>query len=172
MNSEEWTVELPEEWQTAPYRQGFVRVVAEAKLANGRAALLLAGMLKDGTVIFALSWHRGQRVARLSPNTDWALEERFTGCQPSAADKRKLTQLWRVTMDSMAGARMGTEADHAAGYPTMPLTALALSSNDILDKAYETYCAQADGDPVSREDFETAVEYLAANDLLEGRHDR
>jgi hypothetical protein len=172
MSAEEWAIELPEEWQTAPYRQGFVRVMAEAKLSNGHAALLVTGMLKDGTVIYALSWHRGQRVARLSPDTGWALEERFTGREPSAADKRKLTKLWRIAMDSMAAARKETEADRAAGYPDMPLTALALSSNDILDEAYETYCEQADGDPVSRDDFETAVEYLAANDLLEGRRDR
>lgn len=168
MTHEEWTIELPEEWRTAPWRRGFVRVVAEANLANDATALLLTGMLKDGTVIYALLWQRGQRLARRSPDTDWALEERFTGHEPAAADKRAIATLWRAAVDAMAWAHNATKADQAAGYPNMPGTAIVLASKDMLAAAYERYCEQADGEPISREDFETAVEYLAATDLLEG----
>jgi hypothetical protein len=168
MSLEGWTVELPEEWRTAPWRRGFMRVIAEANLADGTAALLVTGMLKDGTTVFALSWQRGQRVARLSPDTGWALEERFTGHDPAAADERTIANLWRVAVDAMATSRKEAEADRAAGFPSMPASALVLASDDAMAEAYARYRERADGEPVSREDFEVAVEYLAANDLLEG----
>jgi hypothetical protein len=164
MPAPDWIVELPEEWQTAPWRPGFMRVLAEVTLPRKRQALLVMGLLKDGTNIIALTWDRGQRLARLNPGIDAGLDERFSG-RPPGPGEGVLIRAWRVGIQALVHAGKAAAADIAAG--DIPAVAFVLADDDALEHAYEAYCA-SDGPTLSREEFEILVEHLAAEQLEGG----
>lgn len=56
------------------------------------------GVLSDGTNIIGLVYDGGQRLMRMSPDTDWALEEHFIGDPP--ADDGKLGETWTGIVES------------------------------------------------------------------------
>lgn len=163
MSSRDWTIELPETWQTAPFRPGFIKVIGEAQLPRGRSALLVMGLLKDATNVVALTWDRGARLARVSPDTGWALEERFTG-RPPGPGEGILIKLWKIGIDAMVHAGQQTRIDMADPDFEPGPAAYCLSNDDALDKAYEMYC-ESGAPHVTREAFELGVELLAVDEL-------
>jgi hypothetical protein len=59
----------------------------------------------DGSNLVGLCFPGGQRVYRMSPDTDWAIEERFEGDAPEVAQ-----DVWRVLVDCAAeGLRKARE---------------------------------------------------------------
>lgn len=162
----EWTVELPAEWQTAPFRPNFCEPIGEIKLPRGRSALLTLGLLKDGTNVLALSWDRGTRLARVSPDTGWALEERFTG-RPPGPGEGALLKAWRSAIDALVQAGKDAAAELASPDFTPTPAVFCMNDEAALDAAYAAYCERAE--PVSREVFELGVEILAREETDEAR---
>jgi hypothetical protein len=168
MGEAEWTVALPESWQTAPFRPGFVRLVAEITLPRKRTALAVVALLKDGTNVIALTWPGGQRLARSSPDTDWAIEERFTG-RPPGAGEGVLFALWKDCVDSLVHAGQRTREDMAAGRIKTGPAATVMHDPELLEMAYQEYLRRVgDDEPISRELFEIGVEIAAADEVLAG----
>lgn len=97
-------VKLPPEWElTEP--QDFALMGVED--TDDGPAVFAGWLLEDGTNLMAVSWPGGQKLCRTSPDTGWALEERFAGEQPT--DPEDIRQKWwRDGMDAMAHA--GREA--------------------------------------------------------------
>jgi hypothetical protein len=147
MPDPEWTVELPEAWQTAPFRPGFARVVGEIKLPRKRTALGVMALLKDGTNVVALTWPGGLRVARCSPATGWAIEERFTG-RPPGPGEGGLIKLWQICVEALVYANVRVR--------------------ELLKIAYQTYAERLpEGEePVTREVFEVVVEMHVSEEIL------
>lgn len=164
----DWVIELPEPWRTADFRPGFVKPLGEAQLPRNRSALLVMAMLKDGTNVLALTWDRGARLARVCPDTDWALEERFTG-RPPGAGEGILVELWRIGIDAVVASGKAAHAEMATPDFKPTPAVFCLSRPDVLDEAYEEYCARALA-PVTREQFELGVELLAVDELEKGRN--
>lgn len=162
----EWTIELPEAWRSAPFRPGFVKVLGEVTLPRGRTALLVMALLKDGTNVLALTWDRGARLARTSPDTGWALEERFTG-RPPGRGEGALIQVWKVGIDAVIKAGKEAQTDLANGWEPGPAT-WCITHQESLDAAYEAYTAREDVPPITREEFEYLAEVLAAGELEDG----
>jgi hypothetical protein len=160
--------ELPEEWRTAEIRTTFVKVVGQVELPRGRAALGVMVLLKDGTNVFALTWDKGTRLARVCPDTDWALEERFTG-RPPGPGEGVILKLWKLGIDSMI--RAGHEVKEEMAQPGWrpPPAQFVMTSPEALAIAYQTYCANPTAPPMTREEFERGVELLACEEALEER---
>ena len=100
---------IPAEWATEPFlfTQALLRYDAP-----GHEARCGGGVLEDGTNLIGVIYPGGQRLARMSPDTGWALEERFTGRALDERDEhdQKVAEMWTVTLDSMiAGHRKATE---------------------------------------------------------------
>jgi hypothetical protein len=104
----EWTIELPPEWKTAEWR--FVAPSHTAELPNGEKALMESAMLRDGTNLFAITWPGGQRLVRISPHTNWAIEERFAGEVPAGCGEL-IGRLWRITVESAVSACKAAEEE-------------------------------------------------------------
>lgn len=162
---DEWTVELPAEWNTAPYRPGFVRLVAEITLPRKRTALGVVALLRDGTNVVALTWPGGQRLARVSPDTGWALEERFTG-RPPGPGEGKLFECWADCVAALVYAGQRTRADEAAGTLHLGPAATVMHNPELLEHAYQEYLERTEDAPISREMFELGVELAAADEVL------
>lgn len=72
-------------------------IVAAHQLDDGAYGVIAGGVLSDGTNVLGMSFPRGQRLMRISPDTDWAIEERFDGETPSAV----LLEVWPKVVESM-----------------------------------------------------------------------
>jgi hypothetical protein len=94
----DWELRLPPEWKTDEYFR--VEVFGEAELPNGARALIAGTLLKDGTNILGLLWPGGQRIARVTASTNWALEERFTGTVPQGCSDA-IAAAWRFVVNQM-----------------------------------------------------------------------
>jgi hypothetical protein len=93
------TIEFPREWKLGKdWLPGFPQVVVTSEQDN---AIVAGGVLEDGTNLLGMCWPGGQRVLRASPDTGWAIEERFDGT-PS----ERLITAWRIVVDcQIKGAR-------------------------------------------------------------------
>lgn len=99
---------IPPEWKTARWK--FVEPSHTADLPGGGQGLMFSAMLIDGTVLFAVVWTGGQRAVRISPETDWAVEERFTGDVPSGAAE-VIGSLWTMVVECAVGAVKAAERE-------------------------------------------------------------
>lgn len=96
-----FSVDLPEEWATA-------RLVDQCVYAprgdNDAPVMHLAALvLADGSSIFVLMYPGGERSARVSPHTDWALEERLGGNPPIEEHRAIVDDAWRGWLDALVG---------------------------------------------------------------------
>jgi hypothetical protein len=156
----EFTIELPEAWRTAPFRPAFIEVLAEVELPRGRTALIVMGLLKDGTNILALTWDRGTRLARTCPDNGWALEERFTGPPPGRREGA-LIKAWQVGIEAMIQAGKDAQAEMSEpGWEPTPAV-FVMNNEDALEAAWQEYQQQEDATPLTREQFEAGIELLA-----------
>jgi hypothetical protein len=166
----EWSIELPEAWQTAPFDPAMTEVIAEVTLPKGRTALLVVNMLEDGTNVLALTWDRGVRLARIAA-PDWKVEERFTG-RPPGPGEGALIGAWRVGIESLMRSAREAAAEEAAdpeGSAERSRALWVLRHPDALAAAWEAFCAEHDGrPPVTRELFEEGVKLLAGLPPAEG----
>jgi hypothetical protein len=64
-------------------------------------AVLFSDELADDTLALALTFPGGVRFARISPDTDWALEERWEGEMPDAI-RADLEDVWQTTITLVA----------------------------------------------------------------------
>lgn len=159
----DFTVELPPEWKTADWSVDHIAPIAEADLAYGKALLVMA-MLNDGTNILALTWPSGQRLARMSPETGFAIEERFTGRSPQSG-AAKIDEVWRLGVESMV--RAGHEAERELGPATIKtdrdrarlLLSNAPGAAEGLRHAYDMY--RESHPDCSFETFEAGVQIIA-----------
>jgi hypothetical protein len=99
------TVDWPEEWMTADVQ--FAAVLSTAALPDGNAVLMI-GMLQDGTNLLGLSYPGGQRLLRSCEANGWALEERFAG-RPRT--DRPIKRMWKVAVESIVQALAEARAD-------------------------------------------------------------
>lgn len=104
-----WKMDLPPEWLTG--RWLVLDAIAESDLLHGQA-LLVSGILSDSTNVMAVLWPAGQRLLRMGPPTDWALQEHYCGRPPSAvAGGDTIEMMWRVAVDSIIEAKAQTVAE-------------------------------------------------------------
>lgn len=166
----EFTLELPEPWRTAEFRPAFIRPIAEVTLPRRRSGLLLLALLKDGTNVIGLTWDRGARLARVGPDTDWKLEERFTG-RPPGPGEGALIRAWRVGVNCLLQAGKDAEAELAAGFEPPP-ACFCIDNPEAMDYAWEEFQERNPDVPVTREQFELGVEVLAVQQLEARRRGR
>jgi len=102
-------IKFPDEWYTAPWDKCELISVLTIK-RTGEQMFLAGGTLEDGTCLYGLGYSGGQRVMRLSPSTDWAIEERFRGT-PKKADRRVVNDTWRGCVQSLVTAKQKTEEE-------------------------------------------------------------
>lgn len=101
---------VPEEWKTAP-------PLATREPLTGRfdcdsAPLSVSAvLLEDGSNIYALLFPGGQRLARTTADTDWAIEERFVGQPPKPQHTDTVDRVWRMTFDAMRAAAADARAE-------------------------------------------------------------
>lgn len=82
-------VEFPQEWVTAdPVDRSFYA------FDDLRGAFVL---LSDKTTLLVLIYPGGHRFARVTPLTDWALQEAF-GPDPLPADSERVALAWRALL--------------------------------------------------------------------------
>lgn len=95
-------IDLPVEWMTA----GIVDQCVYAPRGPNDAPPVMhlaAVVLADGTSIFVLVYPGGERSARVSPHTDWALEERLDGNPPIEGHRAIVDEAWRGWLDALVG---------------------------------------------------------------------
>jgi hypothetical protein len=67
-------------------------------LTGDEGSIIAAGgVLQDGTNLLGLCWPGGQRVYRMSPDTGWALEERFDEAEPAP---ERVAEVWRILIEA------------------------------------------------------------------------
>lgn len=105
------TTEFPQEWMDG--HRFIEAVIVKGRLKNGQRVSLGGGCLDDGTNLMALVWETGQRLMRMSPDTGWAIEERFLGEQPDATSPsgRALGHMWAMAIDATATASRAVTAE-------------------------------------------------------------
>lgn len=104
---------FPPEWkQDREWASGFPAVVLHS---DDETMFAAGGVLEDGTNLMGLCWPGGQRVYRLSPDTGWALEERYQGDAPKSA-----ARAWRILVE--AAIKAGKDVEDEIG-PFKGLTA-------------------------------------------------
>jgi len=107
------TTKLPPGWMRSD-----LSVLEHEVLAHGvpearpdLGVIILAGLLlSDGTNLYSLVWSTGQRVARTTADTGWAIEEQFDGQQPTSDDDPRAV-MWRIAIDCMVGAAQKTRLE-------------------------------------------------------------
>jgi hypothetical protein len=90
---------FPEEWLTSGWM--LTQVLRVVEVEGGHAAVA-GGVLKDGANLLGLAFPGGQCVLRSSPDTGWAIEERFSG--RLLMDDDPLRALWRIAVESQVNA--------------------------------------------------------------------
>lgn len=104
---------LPPGWMRSD-----LHVLDHAVLAHGvpearpdLGVIILAGLLlSDGTNLYSLVWSTGQRVARTTADTGWAIEEQFDGEQPTDDDDPRAV-MWRIAIECMVDAGRKTREE-------------------------------------------------------------
>jgi hypothetical protein len=97
-------IEFPPEWKAGkPWGKGFPQIMLSHEDGTIFAA---GGALVDGSNLVGLCFPGGQRVYRMSPDTDWAIEERFEGDAPEVAQ-----DVWRVLVDCAVRALRSAEEE-------------------------------------------------------------
>lgn len=106
------TTEFPKEWMDGHW---FIEadLLVKGKLDNGQHVALGGGVLEDGTNLMGLVWETGQRLMRMSPDTDWAIEERLLGDQPAAEtlSGKALGHMWKIAIDATVTASQQVTAE-------------------------------------------------------------
>jgi hypothetical protein len=90
-------IDLPAQWATAVPVDQAVYATDSGDPVMHLASLLLA----DGTSIFVLLYPGGERLARVSPHTDWGLEERLDGSPPSEEHQAAVDVAWRGWLEKL-----------------------------------------------------------------------
>lgn len=103
-----WTVDLPQEWRTAP--PAMIDLIATGKLAGGDA-LLVSMLLADGTNIMAVTWPGGQRLVRMGLPINWAVQEHYDGELPADEGAAVVERLWCVAVRALVQGKADTIAD-------------------------------------------------------------
>lgn len=108
MSTLSFSIAWPREWMTAdPF---VVQPLGLVELSRRQKGLVLTALLRDGTSLWAVVYPGGQRLARTTESTDWAVEERFTGDPPRRRDREKVEDAWRRVIESMvSGIRAARE---------------------------------------------------------------
>lgn len=101
--TQEGEIKFPDEWFTAPWLKCELIQVLTIK-RTGQQMFYAGGTLDDGTCLYGLSFPGGQRVMRLAPSTNWAIEERFRG-NPRSADSAVVNDTWRCCVRSLVIAK-------------------------------------------------------------------
>jgi hypothetical protein len=92
-------IEPPSEWMTAETADG---LILAPKGHLGLPTMYLAGIvLDDGSIVMTLLYPGGKRYARVSPHTDWALEERPEGQPPAEKDRETINKVWREWLQTL-----------------------------------------------------------------------
>jgi hypothetical protein len=102
-------VRFPEEWVKSRWTKTDALAVATLT-ATGSTIALMGGVLEDGTCLYGLAFPGGQRVMRISPETEWAIEERFEG-KPRLKDRKPVNNVWRSYVDSLIEAKRMAERE-------------------------------------------------------------
>jgi hypothetical protein len=107
MSVRDWTLEMPPAWMTGEWE--CLDLLAEGRLAAGGAALLVSGVISDGTNVMAVLWAGGQRVLRMGPPTRYAVQEHYTGSLPP--EHAVIDRMWKVAVDSIIQAKAEAEQE-------------------------------------------------------------
>jgi hypothetical protein len=107
MSVRDWTLEMPPAWMTGEWE--CLDLLAEGRLAAGGAALLVDGVLTDGTNVMAVLWASGQRLLRMGPPTEYAVQEHYTGKLPP--EDKVIDRMWKVAVNAMIQAKADTERE-------------------------------------------------------------
>jgi hypothetical protein len=100
-------IAFPDEWAGTPIDQRMYN-------AKGRDdVIVFSVLLKSGANMHALVFPDGHRFARVAPETNWALEERYHG-DPHPGDCSVVNKTWRVVITGMVAAGRKTRAELAA----------------------------------------------------------
>lgn len=157
-------VELPMEWQTAPIvsAESFKMYRFED---DGELMHLGGGILGDGTNFFVLTYPGGARLARQSPLTDWALEERYQGAMPRPQHREAVIEIWRQVTAELADS--GREMrDARATRTSAELAAMALpTALDLLTAAVQQVVAHPLTEPEDQDPHVAAL-HLAVSGAL------
>ncbi|HVQ60353.1 MAG TPA: hypothetical protein VMS60_15745 [Solirubrobacterales bacterium] len=98
---------FPPEWTRSPVFEKPPResAVEELRDEDGKCRGAIFGLRFDGCRLFLVSWgpQGGARFARITRDTDWALEERFEG-DPSDELKETVDRAWRDGLALLAAA--------------------------------------------------------------------
>jgi hypothetical protein len=83
---------LPAAWRTAPVQ--LMEAMFTKEMADGHTLLFASGMLMDGTNLFVLSYPGGTKLARSSPDRNWAVEEADRGKPPWERHRADVEAAW------------------------------------------------------------------------------
>jgi hypothetical protein len=101
----EFAAVIPPEWTDGRTPREVSPMGSYTVTARGGSPAALTGILLDnGSNIYVLAHPGGQRCVRTSPDTDWAVEERFDGERWPELD-----DLWRGVLKAVIDG--GHEAD-------------------------------------------------------------
>lgn len=93
-------VGIPPEWVTAALIDTSAYIPREHE-HNSPTMYLVTIVLADGTSMFVLVYPGGERIARVSPHTSWALEERPAGKPPVEEHRAVVDDAWRGWLDAL-----------------------------------------------------------------------
>lgn len=109
MSGPEGTIKFPEEWFTAPWDKcELLQVLTITR--TGKQMFYAGGTLGDGSCLYGLTFPGGERVLRISPHTEWSVEERFKG-RPPRADRATVDRIWRAIVNSLIQSKAMAEAE-------------------------------------------------------------
>lgn len=159
----EYTVRFPPEWVGDHAWTLVEEVMTLRHEKTGEVMHVAGGVLDDGSNLIALHWSRGQNIARMSPDTDWKLEQRLA---PPGARPEHVRQTWQGVLDTMLYGKECAEGDEliAAASTDDEKIAAVLHHPKALRIAYENFvkrCSDAGDGPPAFETFELGVSILA-----------
>lgn len=141
----ELVVRFPAEWVEGHDWNLVETLLTSQDERSGELIWVGGGVLDDGANLVALRWPRGTHFARMSPETDWSIEERLAPKPPKVVRK-----LWRVVVESMVrGKRDAIEEVRAADKRLAQAEtyeekcAAVLHHPFALNRAYKAYCENA-----------------------------
>jgi hypothetical protein len=91
-------IDFPDEWDTG-------KPVRLAHIEHPSGELHFAAvLLDDESCLYVVTYPGGHRLARTSPHTKWAIEERFDGDPPADRFIEAIDTTWKVLVHGMIEA--------------------------------------------------------------------
>lgn len=132
--------------------------------ATGEIMFIAGGVLDDGTNVIGLRWSRGQNLARMSPDTDWKIEQKRAPRMPEY-----VRTTWEGVLDSMRFGKESADGDERIArmghdVPVEEKYSAVLHHPALMREAYKRYINHVGTDgrePVPFETFELGTAILA-----------